>query len=137
MAKLQSDLHEEFARARAEGLFCKAAYARAGYKGRGGYAYKINRRPDVAARVAELVALARLCDEARPEPMIVKLMGLAQTAANLGTASGLNAAKGLLAEAAKLRLQLDAQSFPGEDEYEDIPPSLSEEEWLKKYAAAG
>jgi hypothetical protein len=133
MPRLQSDLHEDYARARAQGLLCKAAYARAGYEGRsGGYAYKINGRSEVKARVAELIALARLCDEARPEPMIVKLMELAQTAAKLGTGSGLNAAKGLLAEAAKLRQQMDAQLL--EESNDLLRPEMSEEEWFRTYA---
>jgi len=130
---LEFDLHEDYAHFRAKGLPCKVAYARAGYKGRrGGYAYKINGRPEVKARVAELVARARLCDEAQPEEMIVELMELARIAATLGSGSGLNAARGLLAEAAKLRQQLEAQLLEESDE--PLRPEMSEEEWFRTYA---
>jgi hypothetical protein len=133
MPKLLDARHEAFARARAEGLSIRAAAGRTGYS-HGGNTSRIDKLPAVVGRVAELTTQIRRCDEARLEPVIDRLMGLAETAGELRSAAALNAARGLLADAAKLRQQLDAQSFPTADDYDDIPPSVSEEEWIKKYA---
>ena len=134
MSTLFNVQHEAFARARAEGLTRRDAYVRAGYTGNSDHAYKIARRPEVKARVKELFETARWGASSDLAPVIDTLMRAAQTAAELGTAAGLNAARGLLSEAAKLKRLLGAQA-PRDDEYEPIPTRMSEEEWMRTYAA--
>jgi hypothetical protein len=134
MPRLLKPEYEAFARARVQGFTQRQSHQRAGFAGKSGrYGYDVDHISQVAARVAELKALALGADAAEALPMIDRLMTLAGKAAELGTASGLNAAKGLLAEAARLKRELNAQS-ERDDDYDDIPPRISQEEWMKIYA---
>jgi len=122
--------HEAFAVAHAQGACRVDAYRAAGYKGGPKNAPKIAKLPRVAARVAEL--RGQWGDSVDLAPVIDAMVRLALTA-DVSTAAGLNAARGLLAEAAKLKMKMAEQGY-GEDEYEDIPPRVSQEEWVRRYA---
>ena len=56
MPALKNDLHERYAQRRADGLTQSEAYERAGGSGDRSYSAKINARPEVVGRIAELIA---------------------------------------------------------------------------------
>jgi hypothetical protein len=125
---------EAFAQAFAKGLRREDAYHLAGFTGHGDASSKIQKIPKVADRVAELTAMNLWGGSADLAPVINELMRLAKEAGELKTAAGMNAAKGLLSEAAKLKLQLPAQALKQRDWSDVIPPRMSEEEWIRTYA---
>jgi len=56
MPALKNDLHERYAQRRADGLTQSLAYERAGGSGDRSYSAKVDARPDVQGRIAELIA---------------------------------------------------------------------------------
>jgi hypothetical protein len=134
MPMLTNPQREAFAQACAQGVPGKEAYRRAGYIGHPDNAAKIAKYKEVSGRTAELVSEKLWGGSPDLGPVINELMRLALAAAKGGTVGGFNAAKGLLAEAAKLKLQLGAQRRERQDPYDDIPPRMSEAEWMKTYA---
>ncbi len=132
MPKLDNARHEAFAQARVAGASRRDAFRQAGYDDLGRGIGRVDTRPEVVARLAELEQAARWGGSGDLGPVIDELMGLAQKAGALGTAAGMSAARGLLAEAAKLKMQLDVQP----DAYcrPSPVPELTKEEWLKAFA---
>jgi hypothetical protein len=83
-------------------------------------------RDDAEAEIGreQLLAAADLA------PVIAQLMDLATQAGDLGTAAGMNAARGLLIEAARLKGLL-AEQFPESRPGPILPPQLTKEEWVE------
>jgi len=131
MPPLENRAHEAYARARAEGLERLEAYVEAGYRGGRGAAARLGRRPDVAARIAEL--RERDPDIASPAAIVARLIRVAEACGALGSAAGLREARMALLEANRLQAELTAQGA-----YEDHPPvrrvPLTNDEWLEKFA---
>ncbi len=130
MPRLANPRHETFARARAAGLARLEAYRSAGYRGNGNVG-KIDGHKEVKERIAELELNAQWGGSSDLGPVINALMGLAVKAGELGTAAGMTAARGLLAEAATLKGKLGALARSARPERpREI---LTDEEWLAKY----
>jgi len=83
-------------------------------------------RNDAAAEIKreELIAAADLA------PVIAQLMDLAAQARDLGTPAAMNAARGLLVEAARLKGLL-AEQCPEARPQRPLPPQLTKEEWVE------
>jgi hypothetical protein len=101
----------------------------AGYRPNPTSAGRLERRPHVAARLAEL--RERDPDNADPAAVVVRLLRLADACAAVGAAPALKEARLALMDAHRIQAQLSATYQ--EDEYGPIPPVLSEEEWIAKY----
>lgn len=65
-------------------------------------------------------------------PVIARLMDLARQARDLGTPAAMNAARGLLVEAARLKGLLAEQSPEARPE-PILPPRTTKEEWVEIY----
>jgi hypothetical protein len=132
MAALENRRMEALAQGLADGLALHAATKAAGYSRQTGESRRRAARADVQARVAE-IARERRASAADLEPVIEQLIGLAAEAGKLGTAAGMTAARGLLSEAARLKLLLP----PAPDPNRYVPPDLTTEQWVAKYAHLG
>ncbi|MEO8926216.1 MAG: hypothetical protein ABI306_03550 [Caulobacteraceae bacterium] len=132
MPRLANSRHEQFARARADGLSRPDAYRKAGYAGAVKNAPRVESRPEVIARVAELPREG-LSSRSDIRAVIDELLRLARVAATKDSAACLTAAKGLLSEAAKLQGRLDAES-EGPSVGRPRRVVLTTEQWLEKYA---
>ena len=128
---LEKERHERFARARAEGLGRTAAYRAAGYAADRSQASKLGRRPEVAARIAEL--RERDPDLASPGAIVARLLRLADRCGALETAASFKEARLALVEANRLQMDLDAWAAQAP---RVLPPELTEEEWVAKYGSA-
>lgn len=126
---------EAFARALAMGLSLTEACIEAGYIGNWKQARKRAARPDIVARVTALRDERHWDGTADVAPVINALMRLARKAGDMPTAAAMAAARGLLAEAAKLKDRLeDKVGTPSEAT--PIAPQflpLSDEDWAVKY----
>jgi len=123
---------EALAQALARGLPLHAATREAGYSRQTGMSRRRAGRYDVQTRVNE-IKRERLDAAADPAPIIDLLMELGAAAGKLGTAAGMVAARGLLAEAARLKVKLVEEQGPATT-YSIVPPKLSKEEWLRAFA---
>lgn len=124
---------EAFAQALAGGASPGRAWAEAGYVGHGHRARRRAAHPSVTQRVAEIGREKTLAAKDLT-PVIEEMMRLATTAGELNTVAGLTAARGLLAEAARLKGLLPEPPWVPEEQF---PRELSHEEWMAKYAHLG
>jgi hypothetical protein len=132
MTALENRRMEALAQGLADGLALHAATAAAGYSRQTGESQRRAARADVQHRLTE-IAGERRAAAAALEPVIDKLMDLAAEAGKLGTAAGMAAARGLLSEAARVKLLLP----PPPQAQRELPPQLTTEEWVAKYAHLG
>ena len=117
-----------FALALATGAPIVEAFSCAGYKKRK-CAAAMARRDDVVTRVAE-IKIERAGGGSRDVgPLIDTCMKAIEAAMALGTASGLVAARGLIAEAAKLKQMLPPDRALPDPQIRD----LTDEEWTAIY----
>ncbi len=122
---------EAFARALAVGRSQGAAGAAAGYARRHGRGARRAARPDIVARARELGDARQWGEACDAATMIRALMRLAGQAGQMRTAAAMVAARGLVAEAAKLEQRRETP-----DGAPPITPAylpLSDEEWAEKY----
>lgn len=136
MPQLDRPEREKFAQAIVEGYLPRQAFTKAGYREvREGRAQKLLVDPSVVIRVAEIrsEAIRRAADL---EPIINGLMWAAAGAANLNTAPAYVAARGLLVEAARLKLLLASPppDMPAIAKPPPPPRDMTEEEWLAAFA---
>ncbi len=127
--------HEEaLARALAMGRSRNAAGTEAGYGRRYKHSARAT-RPDVVARARELGDAAQWGEACEVGEMIRALMRLAGKAGEMRTAAAMVAARGLVAEAAKLNERRE----PADDAAAIAPQflPLSDEDWAAKYANRG
>jgi hypothetical protein len=133
MPALRDPRHETFAQCLVRGEPLMQAWAAAGFDSAQRYATRLSRNTRVAARIADLTAIAR--EAARKTawsgsddvaPVIDKLVEYADMAAQLNTAASHVAARAYLVEIARLKNQIDTAPRLVERE-------LTEEEWVAKY----
>ncbi len=125
-------LHEEtLARALARGLSRNAARAEARYARHSRRGRERAARADIAARAGELRDARQWGETREVSEMIGALMRLAGKAGEMRTAAAMVAARGLLAEAAKLKGQLGDPA----DTFDSTPPEppMSRAEWIAIY----
>ena len=125
-------LHEEaLARALARGLSRNAAGAEARYARHSRRGRERAARADIAARARELGEARQWGETREASEMIGALMRLAGKAGEMRTAAAMVAARGLLAEAAKLQGQLGDPA----DTFDSAPPEppMSKAEWIATY----
>ena len=132
MAAFDDERREKFAQGLARGLTASRAWAAAGYAPKGPRARLVAEREDVKARVTELIRAREWGGSGDLAPVINECMRLALVAGELPSAAGMVAARGLLAEAARLKGLLGAAA-PAPDEL-SARPELTDDEWLAKYA---
>lgn len=102
MPKLKNPRHEAFALASSSGACLRDAYEDAGFRGGLTHAFRLARRNEVTARVAELRLEQADLDEARPTAVIIALVRVARKAELLGTPAGVREARLTLLEAQRL-----------------------------------
>ncbi len=127
---------EALARALAMGRSQGAAGAEAGYARRHGRGALRAARPDIVARARELGDARQWGEACDAVEMIRALMRLAGQAGQMRTAAAMVAARGLVAEAAKLDQRIDEARRETRDGAPPITPAyrpLSDEEWAAKY----
>lgn len=125
--------HEAYVQARAAGAKRLEAAVKAGYSPHESGAGRIERRPEVAARLAELRAGAP--ENAGPEATIAVLLAVAAASRALGTAAGLREARMATVEAHRVQVQL-AEQRATEGAFvtaADLPPALTIEQWILRY----
>lgn len=132
MPTLINPLHEAYARARAIGHSKNAAYKEAGFAGSGN-SKRVEGIKGMAERIRELCDHIYWGETPDIAPVINELMRLAREAGAFQTAAGMVAAKGLLAEAARLKGRL-AEPAAGERDTAPREPPLSNADWLAKHA---
>ncbi|MBA3812265.1 MAG: hypothetical protein H0X27_11610 [Caulobacteraceae bacterium] len=127
MAALHSPRREAFAQGLARGAAPVTAWQAAGFARHMGRANAAAAEKDVAARVVE-IALERAGGGSTDlAPLIDRCVALADTAGTFKTAAGMVAARGLLAEAARLKGLLPIPASPPRRR-------LTTEEWVAEYA---
>jgi hypothetical protein len=103
VAVLRNGRHERFVRALVAGESLAAAYAEAGYPGPASSASRLKRRPEVAARIAELNEAA---DPVRPAVTLAevtaRLLAIAAKGEGSSEVAMLSMARAALMDAAKL-----------------------------------
>ncbi len=129
MPTLLNQGHECYVRARAKGVKRLAAYVEAGYAAHETSAGRLERRPEVTARLAEL--RGRDPDAADPAAVVVRLLRLAYACEALGGAPALKEARLAVLEAHRLQAQLSERH--DEDAYDPLPPRLTQEQWILRY----
>ncbi len=132
MPKLTNPRHEEFARLRVEGFSRRKAGLLAGFKSTGTGSW-LGKKEDVLARIVALTDEIYWGETSDLAPVINELMRLARDAGGIGSAAGMVAARGLLAEAAKLKGRL-GEPITGERSAAPRNPPLSNADWLAKHA---
>ena len=132
MPTLTNPRHEAYARARATGGSKSAAYKEVGYAASSNTG-RVETIKGVPERIAELRDHVHWGETSDVAPVINELMRLAREAGAFKTAAGMVAAKGLLAEAARLKGRL-AEPITGERIASKRNPPLSNAEWLAKHA---
>ena len=130
MPPLDNKRHETVARALVAGLSPKTAYQIGGYGRPAGGAVPLAERPDVTARVAELKDERAGGDSPEIGPVIDELMRLAKISGKLGSAAGMVAARGLLAEAAKLKGLLGEPTRARAPGSTALEPLMTVDEWI-------
>jgi len=140
MPEIRDPRREAFARAWADGFVPREAYDKAGYKAQDpnipGEVARIAGRDDVLERVTELRAEMDWGSTPDIAPVINELRRLAKKAGDMDTAAAMIAARGLLAEAAKLKRLLSEPDAPAMERPPPEPP-MSNAEWLAKHAPQG
>ncbi len=136
MPALSFPRDEAFARALAMGRSQGAAGAEAGYARRHRLGGERAARPDIVARTRELGDARQWGEAGDAATMIGALMRLAGQAGQMRTAAAMVAARGLVAEAAKLNQRIDDERRETPDGAPPINPAfrpLSDEDWAAKY----
>ncbi|HZL19468.1 MAG TPA: hypothetical protein VFG23_17165 [Polyangia bacterium] len=134
MAALCNTRHEAFARALARGVSLREATAASGLKY---FPKRMQARAATAAvvaRVEELKEEARWRGQQDLKRVFEKLFDLASSASELKTGAALTAARGLLAEAARLREHLPGAGHGAPLQGVRPAPDLTKEEWLAAFA---
>ena len=131
MPTLLNPRQECYVRARAKGVGRLEAYGEAGYEPHYSSAGRLERQPEVAARLAEL--RARDPDAAEPAAVVARLLRLADSCEALGGAAALKEARLAVLEAQRLQAQLSEQER--EDAYDPLPPELTQEQWVLRYGS--
>ena len=135
MPALTAPYEEALAPALAMGLSRSPAGAEAGYARHWEHGRERAARPDIIARARELGEASQWEETREVSEMIGALMRLAGKAGGMRTAAAMVAARGLVAEAAKLNRQTDERRETP-DEAPAIDPRflpLSDEDWTAKY----
>ncbi len=129
MGKSYRVMREAFIQAVARGGTLAEAWAGAGYRPRPDMIYRA--RLLVRAMTPRLDAIRREREAAARDlvPLIETMTQMARDAAGTGGAAGWSAARGLLAEAGRLKLRMPPLIEPAE-----VMPEMSEEEWLAEFA---
>ena len=138
---------EVFAQAMARGMTPVQAGVIAGYSKWRRCSYKAWANPDMQARVAAIIHSRARGGSNDLAHVIDELIRLVAAAEALNTAPALREARGMLAEAAKLKgrlpetpmvapplAALPAPAWPAEDDGVVLEFGLSDEAWLAKYA---
>lgn len=133
MPTLLNPRQERYVRARAKGVGRLEAYGKAGYKPHYSSAGRLERQPEVAARLAEL--RARDPDAAEPAAVVARLLRLADSCEALGGAAALKEARLAVLEAQRLQAQLSEKEREDEDAYDPLPPPLTKEQWTLRYGS--
>ena len=139
MPTLSVPRQEAFARALAMELPQTGASSEAGYTKDWRHARERAETPDILARVTALRDALQLDETSDVAPVIEALMRLAKKAGDMPTAAGMAAARGLLAEAAKLKGRLQDKGETA-GRVEPVDPRylpLSHEDWMAEYGHLG
>ena len=102
MPTLIDPRYEAFAQARAKGFALEDAYEDAGFVSGNGHANRLARRPEVAARIAELRAAAEDVAGVTPQGIAAAMLRLAETCLALNTPAAAREARECLLEARNL-----------------------------------
>ncbi len=129
MPALENVRLEALAQALARGLPLHAATAEAGFSRQNAMSKRRVQRPDVVKRVWE-IEVERYEADADLRPLIAQLGDLADKSGELNTASAMVAARGLIADAAKLKGLLPKPAAKAEV----LEPVLTTEEWIASTA---
>lgn len=103
MPMLEDPRHETFARARAKGMRLEDAYEDAGFAPGNRHAARLARRPEIAARIAELRAEQTHLEESGPAGVIGALLGFTRDLEKADDPAVLREARLTLVEVARLR----------------------------------
>jgi len=106
MPILQNPRHEAFAQARAKGARRDDAYEDAGFVPGNDHASRLETRPEVAERIAELRAERADLSEANLEGIIAALLRIAKASEALASPGGVKEARLTLLEASRLAANL-------------------------------
>ena len=128
MPPLDNPRHETFARGLARGLSLREASNAAKFFGSLTRIRKRSIRPAIAVRVAELTDQAQWGGDLQLKAIFEHLVALAKEAGDLKSAAAMVAARGLFAEATRLRTGA-REARPAETEA-PLPPRFDKEEWL-------
>jgi hypothetical protein len=102
MPTLDNPRYEAFAQARAKGARLDDAYEDAGFVLCKGHPSRLARRPEVAARIAELRSLRKEADDVSPQRLIAGLLRMAAAAEASENAALVKEARLALLDAARL-----------------------------------
>ncbi len=128
---LRNRKREAFALAMARGAAPLEACVAAGYKRCSTQAGRIKSLPEVIEREKQLREDLAWGGSGDLAPVINEMRRLAKKSGELKSAAGMMAAKGLLVEAARLKGLL-----PKRGALDDLPPELTDEEWMLRYGSA-
>jgi len=128
---LDDTRREAFAQALARGASVREAAQRSGFKGRFAHHRRRASSPPIADRVAEIVKEAEWGGDAELARLFTELVDMAAEARGK---ENLAAARGFLADAAKLKRDWAELAGPALDDGVIVPPDLSKEEWLATFA---
>jgi hypothetical protein len=130
MPPLTVPREEALARALAMGRSRHAAVTEAGYARHARHLARAT-RPDIVARARELGDAAQWGEAREPSEMTRALMRLAGKAGGMRSAAAMVAARGLVAEAAKLNARCETPLDAPASAPRFLP--LSDEAWVAKY----
>jgi hypothetical protein len=102
MPILQNPRHEAFAQARAKGALLDDAYEDAGFVPERGNACRLAKRPEVAARIAELRADNSALGDFNRQGMIASLLRIAKASEDHSSPAGVKETRLTLLEAWRL-----------------------------------
>ena len=138
MTPLPAPREDVLAHALAMGRSRSEASCEAGYARHGNYRERAARR-QIAARAAELTEARKWGETCKVTAMIPALMRLAGKAGGMSTAAAMTAARGLVAEAARLEQKSADQRETAHDAAADAQNylPLSDEAWAATYGRRG
>ena len=140
MPPLPIPREEALAHVLAMGLSRSMAGGEAGYAKHWKHVREREARPDIVARARELGDARQWGETRDASEMIGALMRLAGKAGRMRTAAAMVAARGLVAEAAKLEQRIDDKRGETPDGAPPITTAflpLSDEDWTAKYGHLG
>jgi hypothetical protein len=129
MTDRQNPGRDAFIQARARGLNSADAHVAAGYTRCRAAAGRVAKRPEVEARLAQLLIPRQALREARVEETILALLAMAEVA-GLKSGAGIREARAARLEAHRLSSSLSRR--PPAEPWEP-PRPMTEEEWEAKY----